>query len=104
MGNIKLLKEGSVRKGGHNELPTRLRPKAPPKGQGGEISKYLEFNIIGLKSKTKVIAVGSKRSGHTLGIIKWYNKWRQYTFFPEFGTVFNRECLYDIALYIRGLR
>jgi len=104
MSNIKLLKECSIRKGGHNELPTRPRPKTPPKGQGGEISKYLEFQLLEQKPKTKVIEVLSKEHESSLGIIRWFNRWRQYAFFPESGTVFNVECLNDIQSYIRELR
>jgi len=103
MDNIKLLKEGSIRKGGHNELPTRPKPNAPPKGQGGEMSKYLEFRLLKQKPKTKVIGVLSKLHGSRLGTIKWFGRWRQYTFSPESGTVFNVECLNDILLYIKGL-
>lgn len=110
MTKIALLKEGSIRKGGHNEKPTRLRPEAPPPGQGRKMSKYLEFNVIEEKPKTKIIGIWSKRSidklgfNSRLGIIKWYGRWRQYAFFPENGTLFNVECLNDIQTYIKGLR
>lgn len=103
MNNIVLLEEGSIRKGGHNELPTRPRPKTPPKGQGGEMSKYLEFRLLEQKPKTEVIQVLSKQDGSSLGIVKWFGRWRQYAFFPEDGTVFNTDCLNDIQSYIKGL-
>jgi len=68
------------------------------------MSKYIKFTIIEEKPKTKVIEVTSKiRIYMKLGIIKWYPRWRQYTFFPEDGTIFNVECLNDIQSYIRGL-
>lgn len=35
MSRIVLLKECSVRKGGHNDKPIRPRPNTPPPGQGG---------------------------------------------------------------------
>jgi len=104
MSDIKLLKESSIRKGGHNGLPTRPRPKTPPKGQGRRMSKYLEFQLLEQKPKTKVIEVLSKEHGSSLGIIKWFNRWRQYAFFPENETIFNVECLNDIQSYIRELR
>jgi len=68
------------------------------------MSKYLEFNIIGKKPKTKVIEVTSKLHADRLGIIKWYGPWRQYAFFPGNGTVFNVEYLNDIQSYIKELR
>jgi hypothetical protein len=38
--------------------------------------------------------------GQCLGFIGWYGAWRQYVFEPEPATVFNRECLLDIATYL----
>ena len=67
------------------------------------MSKYLEFNTLEQKPKTKVIEIVSKRGGERLGIIKWYPRWRQYAFFPEANTIFNIECLNDIILFTRGL-
>lgn len=67
------------------------------------MSKYLEFNVIEEKPKTKVIGIWSKKNGNRLGIIKWYGPWRQYAFFPETGTIFNIECLNDISEYIKEL-
>jgi len=70
------------------------------------MSKYLEFRLLEQKPKTQVIGVWSKSHPHfyRLGIIKWYSRWRQYAFFPDNGTIFNKECLNDIQSYIRGLR
>jgi hypothetical protein len=73
------------------------------------MSKYLRFELLEQKLETKVIEVITRpREFHTvsvrLGIIKWYNRWRQYAFFPESGTLFNVECLEDIQSYIKGLR
>ena len=68
------------------------------------MSKYLEFVLLEQKPKTKVIGVVSKLHGIRLGVIKWFGRWRQYSFFPETETVFNAECLNDIQSYIRGLR
>ena len=68
------------------------------------MSKYLRFQLIEQKPKTKVIAVQSKTHPIRLGIIKWWSSWRQYAFFPETGTIFNVEYLNDIQSYIKGLR
>ena len=67
------------------------------------MSKYLEFHLIELKLKTKVISVDSKLHGNTLGIIKWYGAWRQYVFYPKIGTLFNAECLNDIQNQIKEM-
>ncbi len=68
------------------------------------MSKYLEFALIELKPKTKVIKVMSRLHGNTLGNIKWYGAWRQYAFFPGSDTLYNVECLNDIISYIKELR
>lgn len=31
-----------------------------------------------------------------IGIVKWFAQWRQYGFYPESGTVFEKTCLTDI--------
>ena len=32
-----------------------------------------------------------------LGAIKWYAPWRKYSFFPQPHTVFEKDCLREIA-------
>jgi len=49
---LKLLTECSIRKGGHNPLPSRPKPKTPPPGQGGK--KESELN--GWRKKNRDIA------------------------------------------------
>jgi hypothetical protein len=36
-----------------------------------------------------------------LGTVRWYGAWRQYTFDPTPGTTFNRDCLIDLANFLR---
>ena len=67
-------------------------------------SKYLVFTTIEIKPKTRVIKVESKLHGNVLGIIKWFPGWRQYAFFPEISTLFNKTCLLDIVAYMGKLR
>ena len=67
-------------------------------------SKYLIFITIEIKTKTRVIEVTSKSIGNVLGVIKWFPSWRQYAFFPEINTLFNKTCLLDIVAYIGKLR
>ncbi len=47
--------------------------------------------------KTGFCIVRSKDSGATLGLIKWYGPWRKFAFYPVADTVFERDCLIDIA-------
>ena len=68
------------------------------------MSHYLKFKLIEEKPKTDVYEVCSKMTGLRLGMIKWFGRWRQYSFFPENETVFNGVCLDDIISFIKGLR
>lgn len=63
-------------------------------------SKYLEFRFAEQLPKTRIYEVLSISSGFRLGLIKWYGSWRQYTFFPEQGTVFSSSCLLEIQNFI----
>lgn len=54
--------------------------------------------------KTKIVSVCSKRSGDLLGEIRWFGRWRQYCFYPEQATIFNRGCMHDIITYIEQMR
>ena len=37
------------------------------------------------------------KAGLFLGGIKWWGGWRKYCFFPEQATIFEKDCLRDIA-------
>lgn len=67
------------------------------------MSKYLIFDQIPFKGKTKRFEIISKHSGYVLGRIAWYNAWRQYTFSPTSKTVWNRDCLEDINNFLQQL-
>jgi len=74
----------------------------PPKG------KWIEFEFIEWKSKTKVYQVVTKADVYTgnrerLGVIKWFSKFRKYSFFPEAGTIFEKTCLTDICNFLDWL-
>jgi hypothetical protein len=70
------------------------------------MSQYLAFTLDERESrgkKTEVWRVRATRDCALLGTIKWFGRWRQYTFFPADGTTFNPECLRAIADYCRML-
>lgn len=68
-------------------------------------TEYLVFRKedVSASGKTEIHSVNSRSSGETLGWIKWYGAWRQYCFFPEKSTIFNRGCMTDINKYITQL-
>ena len=53
--------------------------------------------------KTRIVSVNARSSGVLLGEIRWFGRWRQYCFYPEHSTIFNRGCMTDIIGYIEGL-
>lgn len=61
------------------------------------IFKYLNFIKARKQNpRTWIYLVRAKQDHILLGIIKWYPSWRQYAFYPEQGTVFEKTCLEDI--------
>ena len=63
-------------------------------------SQYLDFVLSEQLPKTKVWSVISKQHGDQLGTIKYFGRWRQYTFFPNTGTVWNTQCLQDVTSFL----
>lgn len=76
-------------------------------------SKYITFRVIEKKPKTDVYLIETKTLHRVdsainpqplqLGIIKFYPNWRQYSFFPETGTVFEKQCMQDIISFMKLL-
>jgi hypothetical protein len=49
------------------------------------------------RRKTDVQQVRSARWGDVLGAISWYSPWRQYALQPRAGTIWNPDCLREVA-------
>jgi hypothetical protein len=69
------------------------------------MSQYLDFRLVGTtpSGKTEVWEVMSRSSGYPLGEIRWFSRWRQYTFSPILETTFNPDCLREIAQHTDSL-
>ena len=66
--------------------------------------KYLCFEKLETKTKTKKFAVKNKITDFILGYIKWYASWRRYCFFTNAGgLVFDAGCLNEIKDFINKL-
>jgi len=50
--------------------------------------------------KTKRWLVETEDGNLTLGTVKWYGAWRCYSFFPSPATLFEQQCLRDIADFV----
>lgn len=65
---------------------------------------YLRFDEITVESprKTPIWGVYSHR-GFLLGQVRWFGRWRQFTFWPEPSTTFNTDCLRTIIAFTNEL-
>ena len=73
----------------------------PSTAEGEWITFWLD-STPGL-SKTQRWVVRAKADpnmNHRLGVIKWFGRWRKYSFFPEPGCVFEEKCLADISEFM----
>ena len=49
--------------------------------------------------KTSLWRVRTTKGWH-LGYVKWFGRWRKYSFFPEEGSVFEEVCMREISDFI----
>ncbi|MDR1902939.1 MAG: hypothetical protein LBQ88_11735 [Treponema sp.] len=69
-----------------------------------ETNKYLCFEELEPRPKTKQFAVKNKSSEFILGYVKWYAPWRRYCFFiDQADLVFDSVCLGEIQDFITKL-
>lgn len=62
------------------------------------MTKYIRMiETLSRDRVTVVYGIYAMRSGTCLGEIKWYGAWRQYTFWPHLGTIWNPDCLREVA-------
>ena len=63
---------------------------------------YADYLCPSKSGKTKIYQVMADTGTH-LGDIKWYAPWRKYAFFPEPDTIYEQDCLRDIAGFLEKL-
>ena len=54
---------------------------------------YICFRVAELGANTNSWFVNTKKGGDCLGRVKWWGRWRKYSFFPEDNCVFEEICL-----------
>lgn len=68
-----------------------------------KVEHYLIFEDKGLLSKNaktrKWVVLAHNK---ILGGIKWYPPWRRYAFFPAYPTLYEQDCLREIADFIEA--
>ena len=65
--------------------------------------KYISFSKAKVQNPSTWIYTVQSNDGYPLGTIKWYAQWRQYGFYPNEGTVYEKICLTEIAEFCRIL-
>lgn len=69
-----------------------------------KIGEYLEAKQLPQPEKRKTHRYEIvNRSGDELGRVRWYGPWRQYVFHPEIETLFNYQCMIDLAALLKAL-
>jgi len=62
--------------------------------------RWVNIKHVADKPKTRVWMVEAKEHAYPSGQIKWFSRWRKYAFFPRPDTVYEPDCLKDIASFI----
>jgi hypothetical protein len=65
-----------------------------------EFGKWIKFALVEKKAKTNVWNIETDE-GIVLGQIKWFGRWRTYALYPSPDTVFEDDCLLDMANFIK---
>ena len=60
-------------------------------------AKHLKFVEAEPAAKTRRVWVVNKHDDVQLGNIGWLGRWRCYAFYPLSNTVYEKDCLRDIA-------
>lgn len=63
----------------------------------------IEFCSMSKSGKTALYDVFPKGSDSSIGSVGWHAPWRRYAFFPLPGTLYEQDCLRDIADALEGL-
>jgi len=67
-------------------------------------SKWITFSLYEDTGKTKKFEVLTKDfDSIKLGEVRWFGRWRQYAFFPNANTVFEKQCMQDITDFLMNL-
>lgn len=81
---------------------TNLHPTTGASDPAAYSGTHIEFVPSGPSAtgKTFTWIVEPKDGGGLLGIVKWFSRWRKYSFYPEPRCLFEQTCLREIAEFI----
>jgi hypothetical protein len=68
--------------------------------------KWIRFDEVQTRTKTKRWRVltrdGGGAIGVAIGVVSWWSPWRKYVFHPFAGSLYEQDCLRDIATFIEN--
>lgn len=64
------------------------------------MSKWIDFVQMHDSGKTRVWDVVTEDGGAVLGEVRWFGRWRKYSFFPKPDTIYEATCLRDVAAFM----
>jgi hypothetical protein len=65
--------------------------------------RWIDAREVADTGKTKSYTIVARVGGAQLGVVKWFNRWVCYAFFPEPATVFDSACLDDLRAFLASL-
>lgn len=70
---------------------------------GGWLATHIRFSLVGTSpsGKTSLWNVYAE-AGTYLGEVKWFGRWRKYSFYPAPDCVFEQTCLRELAEFIEA--
>lgn len=65
-------------------------------------TKHLRIEEGPAKPKTRTWHVFSRHTSDLLGEILWFGRWGKYCFFPCSNTLYEQDCLRDLAAFVEA--
>lgn len=63
---------------------------------------YLQFALCERAANRKTDSWEVSARGAILGYVRWWAAWRKYCFFPAEGTLYEQDCLREVAEFVEG--
>ena len=84
----------------HQRIIIMADQEAPRHAGEGGMSEWIEFVEAERLPKTVVWYVQTKDSRDVLGQVRWFGRWRKYAFYPYPETIYEQDCLRQIAAFV----
>lgn len=64
-------------------------------------AKYIDFELADNHNPNTWIVNVIDEESNVLGKVKWFAHWRQYAFYPEPYSIYEKTCMQDIINFIK---